>query len=102
MSLIIEVEKDGVVKVSIDGIVIGLVRSLTMHAEAEALPRVSIVMSSVRTASGELSTPDEVLLSQLQQVLERYKRALNAHPLIEVSDYHDTLPQGMPAVRPEK
>lgn len=96
MSLITEVEKDGVVKVSIDGIVIGLVRSLAMRAEAEMLPRVSIVMCSAR------SEQDEVLLTQLQQVLESYKRALSAHPLIEVSNYHDTLPQGMPAVRPEK
>jgi len=96
MSLIIEVEKDGRVRVSIDGIVIGLIRALTMRLEAEVIPRISIVMSNAR------SELDEVLLTQLQQVLESYKRALNAHPLIEVSDYHDTLPQGMPAVRPEE
>ena len=96
MSLIIEVEKDGRVRVSIDGIVIGLIRALTMRLEAEVLPRISIVMSN---AHSEL---DAVLLTQLQQVLESYKRALNVHPLIEVSDYHDTLPQGMPAVRPEE
>jgi hypothetical protein len=97
MSLIIEIAKDGRTTVSVDGVVVGLIKSIDLHVEVdEALPRVSVVMNSAR------ELPVEVQAAHLRNVLEVYKRVLSAHPLIAVSEHHDTLPQGMPAVRPEE
>jgi hypothetical protein len=97
MSLIIEVEKDGRVTVSIDGVVVGLLKSLLLRVDTDdLLPQVHVVMNNAR------NMPEEMRVEWLQQALDRYRAALRSHPLIEVSDYHDTLPQGMPAVRPEE
>jgi hypothetical protein len=97
MSLIVEVAKDGRVTVSIDGVVIGLLKSLTLRADADdVLPRVQVVMNNAR------EMPEQVRAEWLQQALDRYRAALRSHPLIEVTDYHDTLPQGMAAVSPEE
>lgn len=97
MSLVIEIGSNGQMRVSIDGVVIGLIRSLDVHVSAEEVrPRISIVMNNAR------AFPDACFAAQLQQALDSFKQALCAHPFIEVSDYHDTLPQGMAVVHVNK
>lgn len=95
MGLTIDVEDDGVVRVSVKGVIVGLIKSLSLVVDEEThpVPHIVVVMTSARDIP---RTQDG---ARLVHTLHQYKRLLASHPLVRVVDQHDTLPQGMPAVR---
>lgn len=96
--LTIDIEESGVVRISTGGVVIGLVRALELRVDEELqpMPHIHISFSNLDEA------PKGPEKTQLKRTIQRYKDELRKHPLVRVTDYHDTLPQGMPAVRPEE
>lgn len=97
MSLRIDLNNDGEMTISIDGIVVGLIHSVELHADLERHPVAHVYVSMVDIKR----LAPNAQKAHLQRVLVNNKKLLSSHPLIRVSDAHDTLPQGMPAVLPE-
>lgn len=96
-SLVIEVEESGLVRISTGGVIVGMIKRVAIEYDEDLhpVPHVHISFSSLANA------PEGPEKTQLKRTIQRYKEELQKHPLIRVSDYHDTLPQGMPAVLPD-
>jgi hypothetical protein len=96
-SLVIEVEESGVVRVSMGGVVVGMIKRINIEYDEDLHPVPHTHVSFANLADVPMG-PEK---AQLKRTIQRYKEELQKHPLVRVSDYHDTLPQ-MPAVRPEE
>lgn len=96
MALSILIREDGQVIVSVGGVVIAMVKSISieMDTDVHPVPHISIVMAEVE------KMPDHQARTTLLRMLMNYKAALAAHPLVHVVGYRDTL-RSMPAVREE-
>lgn len=95
-SLVIEVEESGLVRISTGGVVVGMIKRIAIEYDEDLhpVPHVHVSFSNLSSAS---KGPEK---TQLKRTIQRYKEELQKHPLIRVSDYRDTLPQGMSAVLP--
>jgi hypothetical protein len=98
MNLTVDIGDDGSVKVSIGGMVIGMVKALDIKVDERThpVPHIRITMMDVKSM-----VPSEFKV-QCLRALHNYKAALASHPLVRVLDYRDTLPEGMPAVTLEE
>jgi len=98
MSLNIDIDDSGIVRVSVRGMVVGLIKSLEVRKMYDdVLPTIQLELVSVDGLPGASSDRDH-----LNKVLLGYRKLLESHPLVKLRGPHDTLPQGMPAVRPEE
>jgi hypothetical protein len=93
MPLLIRVKDDGEVLVSIKGVIVQGIKSLTLNVDEETspIPHIVVVLQDPETIS------DSSLRVKFKRALMDYKMALAEHPLIHVVGYRDTLPT-LPAV----
>lgn len=92
-ALEIVVNVDGSVRVSIGGVVIGLIDELRLEVLGNLRPKVKIAFISTKNVS------DVEMKSRIVEFLDHYREALHEHPFVEIFDAADTLPS-MLAVRP--
>ena len=96
-TLIIEVCEDGVVRVAVGGVAIGLIQEIEFKASTRLhLPSVKITFPSINSMS-----PDD-LAGHFKEILDKYRQAAQECPWVQLVDHADTLPQGMPAVKESK
>jgi len=101
-TLCIELDETGAVRVSVNGEPVGLIEELKLLANYSGKTSVDITFCSVHkvleaTQSGGHDEARQRLLANI----ESYHRLVADLPFVEVFDRADTLPTGMPAVRPE-
>lgn len=93
--LAITVDDSGKLHVSVDGVIVGLISTLSvyMDVDLQPVPLIHVTMTSIK------KLPDMADKTKLRRILQTYKDALREHPLVKVADHDDTLPQGMLAIQ---
>ncbi len=91
-ALRIDITPEGLVRVSIGGVAVGLVEQLLLVADAKKKPKVKIKFVSLK------ELPDEEAKAHLIETLHRYYDMVRECPWTEVHELADTLPQ-MSAVK---
>lgn len=91
-TLTIEVQPDGQLSVLLDGVPVGLLEHLTLVADKDGVPSVSITFTDPNMFVG---AQRECAIELVRRLSERLKK----NPFVEVFDRTDTLPSGMRAVR---
>jgi hypothetical protein len=84
MALSIFIKDDGSVTVSVDGMIVGCIKSLSLELDEDRhpMPHISVTMYSLSTLSDE----------KIRRMLMNYRLALQQHPLVHVVDYNDSVP----------
>ncbi len=90
----IDISPEGLVRVSIGGVAVGLIEQVYLVAAANKPPKVKVKFVSLR------ELPDEEAKAHLIETLHRYYDIVRECPWTEVHEQSDTLPQ-MVAVKPE-
>lgn len=98
----IELDELGAVRVSVNGQPVGLIQELKLIAAADGRPSVSITFTSLSKLSGALQQGESEVRETLSSSLEWYHELVSGFSFVDVFDRADTLPSGMPAVRPEE
>jgi hypothetical protein len=84
--LLVSIGAEGLVRVSIGGVVIGLIENVRVEVGCGTNPKVKITFMSM---AGIPEGPDR---SRLLELLHRYQEILATNPYVEVLDLADTLP----------
>jgi hypothetical protein len=92
--LAIHISKEGIIRISIDGLAIGLIEDFRIECVGNSV-RVKVSFPDIKSyAESESKT-------KLEKTIELYKKLFKELPFVQLFDEADTLPTGMPAVKPE-